>query len=547
MNRLRGNPWAILITLSIGFFMTLVDLTIVNIAIPNMVDKLHASLDQILWVVNAYTLALAVLLITAGRLGDLRGKKNLFIGGLVVFTLASLACGLSRDAGQLVAFRAIQGVGAAMIIPQTLSLIVDTFPAEKRGKALGVWGAVAGVSGIAGPTLGGLLVSDFDWRWIFFVNIPLGILAVFMAVMILPNAQRTAQHRLDLIGVLIASVSLLCLSFALIEGQRYSWNPWIWATIGASAVLMAIFLVYQRGQQHNEPLVPFELFRDRNFSIMNFVGVAVSFGIIGLLLPMTIYLQSALGFGALKAGLTLLPLALGTMLIAGPAGALSDRFGGKYILMGGLLAFGGGMLWLLMIAAVGRSWTALAAPLFLIGLGAGCTFAPMATEVMRNVPVRLSGAASGVNNALRQVGSVLAAATIGALLQVNIVSALKDQANQRAGAIPAAYRGAFVQGYAQAGRNGLQVGAGQAGTAQRYPASVPPDVVHRIQDIAAQVFAHAYVVAMKPTMAVPVAVMLLAALSCLAVKKLRSASDGPQGLPLPVSDNTPEAAVTVSD
>ncbi len=319
MSRWKGNPWAILITLSLGFFMTLLDLTIVNIAIPNMVDELHASLDQILWVVNAYSLALAVLLITAGRLGDLRGKKTLFIAGLVVFTLASLGCGLSQGATELIAFRAIQGLGAAMLLPQTLSLIVVTFPADKRGLALGIWGAVAGVSGAAGPTLGGLLVSEFGWRWIFFVNIPLGILVLFMAVPILPSAQRVVQHRLDITGVFLASGSLFCMSFALIEGQRYNWNPWIWAMIGAAVVLMAIFLLYQRGQQDNEPLVPFSLFRDRNFSIMNFIGIAVSFGIVGLLLPMTIYLQSVLGFSALKAGLSLLPLALGTMIMAGPA------------------------------------------------------------------------------------------------------------------------------------------------------------------------------------------------------------------------------------
>ncbi len=317
MSRWRGNQWAILITLSIGFSMTLVDLTIVNIAIPSMVDKLHASLDQVLWVVNAYTLALAVLLITAGRLGDLRGKKTLFIMGVALFTLASLACGLARDPAQLIAFRAVQGVGAAMLLPQTLSLIVDTFPSEKRGVALGIWGAVAGVSSAAGPSIGGLLVTEFSWRWIFFVNIPLGVLVLFMAVAIMPAMRRTVRHRFDITGVLVASASLFCLSFALIEGQRYNWNAWIWAMIGAAVVLMAIFLLYQRGQQDNEPLVPFSLFRDRNFSIMNFIGIAVAFGIVGLLLPLTIYLQSVLGFSALRAGLLLLPLSLGSMIIAG--------------------------------------------------------------------------------------------------------------------------------------------------------------------------------------------------------------------------------------
>jgi EmrB/QacA subfamily drug resistance transporter len=535
VSRWKGNPWAILATLSVGFFMTLLDLTIVNIAIPDMVDKLHASLDQILWVVNAYSLALAVLMITAGRLGDLRGKKNLFIAGLVIFTLASLACGLSQDPLQLIAFRAVQGAGAAMLLPQTLSLIVDTFPAEKRGLPLGIWGAVAGVSGVAGPTVGGLLVSDFGWRWIFFVNIPLGIVVLFMAVTILPTAQRVVKHRLDIGGVLLASVSLLCLSFALIEGQRYNWNTWIWAMIGAAVVFLAIFLLYQRSQQDNEPLVPFSLFRDRNFSIMNFIGIAVSFGIVGLLLPMTIYLQSVLGFSALKAGLSLLPLALGTIVMAGPAGALAGRFGGKYILMAGLTAFAGGILWITAVATVGKSWTVVAAPLFLIGMGAGCTFAPMANETLRNVPLRLSGAASGINNALRQVGSVLAAAVIGAVIQNQLVSALKAQASQRAGAIPAAYRTAFVQGYSHAGKNGLQVGTVQA---RSLPTSVPQDLAHRIQEIAVQVFAHGFAQALKPSMAVAAGVMLLGAISCLAVKKFHGPSANPLGLPL--VDDPPE-------
>jgi MFS family permease len=235
----RGNPWAILFTLALGFFMTFLDVTIVNIAIPDMVDDLGASLDDILWVVNAYTLALAVLMITAGRLGDLRGKRNLFI-----------------------------------------------------------LGAVAGVSGACGPILGGVLVNSFDWRWIFYVNLPLGALTLVLAVLVLPRTQDTVRHRLDLPGVLLASASLLCLTFALTEGERNDWNGWIWALIGASAALFAVFLVYERGRQDGEPLVPFSLFRDRNFTILNFVGIAVSFGLIGVLLPITIYLQSVLGHSA---------------------------------------------------------------------------------------------------------------------------------------------------------------------------------------------------------------------------------------------------------
>jgi EmrB/QacA subfamily drug resistance transporter len=263
MNKWRGNPWAILAVLSLGFFMTLLDLTIVNIAIPDMVERLNASLDQILWVVNAYALALAVLLITAGRLGDLRGKKTLYLSGVALFTLASLACGLAQGPGQLIAFRAIQGVGAAMLIPQTLSVIVEVFPAERRGAALGIWGATAGLSGAAGPSLGGLLVSRLDWRWIFFVNVPIGVLVVAAGLVVMPAAKRTVRHRFDIPGVVLASVSLFCLAFGLIEGEKYDWNGWIWAMIAAAVITMATFVVYERGQQDNDPLVPFELFRER--------------------------------------------------------------------------------------------------------------------------------------------------------------------------------------------------------------------------------------------------------------------------------------------
>ncbi len=219
---------------------------------------------------------------------------------------------------------------------------------------------------------------------------------------------------------------------------------------------------------------------------------------------------------------------------------LSGRLGGKYILMAGLTAFAGGLLWIAAIATVSASWIDFAGPLFLIGMGAGCTFAPMANELMRNVPLRLTGAASGVNNALRQVGSVLAAAVIGAVIQSQLASELKDQAQQRAGAVPAAYRGTFVQSFAHAARNGLQVGAGESGTARTLTPSVPQDIATRIQDIATQVFTHAYVQALKPTMAVPAAIMLLGAASCLAVKKLRGDSANPLGLPL--SDELAEAA-----
>ncbi|MFJ9036926.1 MFS transporter [Streptomyces sp. NPDC102406] len=485
LKKWHGNPWAILITLSLGFFMTLLDLTIVNIAIPDLVRDLDASLDQILWVVNAYTLALAVLLITAGRLGDLRGKRNLFVIGVALFTLASLACGLARDPAQLIAFRAVQGLGAALLMPQTLSIVADVFPADRRGVAMGIWGAVAGVSGALGPIIGGVLITDLAWRWIFYVNLPLGALVLFLALTLIPAATgRTVRHRLDNVGVALASAALFCLAFGLTEGQRYEWNGSIRTLFAASAALFAAFLLQQRGRQDREPLVPFSLFGDRDFAVLNFVGIAVSFGIVGLFLPLTIYLQSVLGFSALKSGLVLLPLALGSILTAGPAGVLADRIGGKFVLMGGLCAYAGGLVWIVATADVGRAWTSVAGPLLLTGLGAGCTFAPMATEVMRNVPAHLSGAASGVNNALRQVGSVLAAAVIGAVLQ---------------------------------GQLGVEVGGSGTGAAGR------------------AAFGHRFVDAMAPAMLVPAGVLLVAATACLTLRRHHGAPPNAHG-PAPTAD-----------
>ncbi|MCT9108260.1 MFS transporter [Streptomyces mirabilis] len=522
----HGNPWAILVTLSLGFFMTLLDLTIVNIAIPDMGQDLGASLDEILWVVNAYTLALAVLMITAGRLGDLRGKRNLFLAGVALFTLASLACGLARNPAQLIAFRAVQGLGAALLMPQTLSIIAEVFPADRRGAAMGVWGVVAGVSGALGPIIGGALITHLDWRWIFFVNLPLGVVVLGLAAAVIPGSRRTVRHRFDTLGVLLASGTLFCLAFGLTEGQRYDWNAWIWSLFGAAALLFAAFLGHERGRQGDDPLVPFSLFKDRNFTLINFVGVTVSFGVVGMFLPLTIYLQSVLGYSALKSGLVLLPLALGSFVTAGPAGVLADKIGGKFILMTGLLAWTAALVWIVAAADVGSSWTAVAFPLFLAGLGAGCTFAPMATEVMRNVPARLSGAASGVNNALRQVGSVLAGAVVGAVLQARLASSLTDQARQRAGQLPAAYRDGFVGGFSQAGTD---VNARQAA---RLPEGLPHDIAERMRALGAQVFGHGFVHAMGPAVLVSAAVLLTGALTCLAVRRHRGPSANPHALPV---------------
>ncbi len=522
MRKYRGNPWVVLIVMSLGFFMTLLDLTIVNIAIPNMIARLHASLDGILWVINAYALVLAVLLITAGRLGDLRGQRFMFINGVVIFTLASAACGLSPTVGWLVGFRAVQGVGAALLMPQTLAILTTVFPPERRGAAFGVWGAVAGVATIAGPTLGGLLVSAFDWRYIFFINVPIGAIVIAMSVILIPEVRTGAQHRLDIPGVVLASLALLAICYGLVEGQKYHWGTItsfisIPLVIGAGVALLAVFLVVQARTQDREPLVPFSLFHDRNYSLMNWVAGAVSVGMMGIFLPFTIYLQSALGFSALKAGLTMAPASIVSMFTAPAAGRLTDRIGGKYILMCGLLFFAIGMGLTSAIATVHSSWQDFVPTLALAGFGMGCTFAPMTTTAMRSVRPQNAGAASGMINTVRQVGSVLGVAAVGALLQNRLSASLPTEARSRAGSLPPAVRAKFVGGFTKAAQHGSTMSPAGHGT--KPAPGTPPSFAAELAHLAHEVFAFGYVTAMHLTMVMPIVILAVAGLSCLWVKR----------------------------
>jgi EmrB/QacA subfamily drug resistance transporter len=526
MTKLRGNPWAVLVVVSLGFFMTLLDLTIVNIAIPNMIVRLHASLDDVLWVLNAYALVLAVLVITAGRLGDIIGTRTMFVAGIAVFTAASAACGFAPGAGWLIAFRAVQGLGAAMLMPQTLAIVTMVFPPERRGAAFGVWGAVAGLATIAGPTLGGLLVTAFDWRWIFFVNLPIGVAVFAVTFVIIPDLHPGRRHRLDLLGVGLASLGLLAICYGLVEGQNYDWGTVtsfisIPLILGFGVVMLGVFLLAQKLRQSGEPLVPFALFRNRDFTLMNWVSFTLSIGMLGIFLPFTIYLQDALGFSALKAGLTMAPSSLVMIVIAPFMGRLTDKIGGKYILVSGLTLFAIGMGWAVLIAGPSSSWQDFLAPLIVAGAGMGGTFAPLTTTAMRQIEPQMAGAASGMLNTVRQVGSVIGTAAVGALLENRLVSSLTSQATSRSVGLPGPVRAAFINGFRTSAASGL-IGGGSGGpTAQP---GVSQALAAQLQRLAAEVFSHGFVIAMRWTMVMPIAVVFLAAVSCLA---LRSGVSGP--------------------
>ena len=524
------NPWPALLIVCLGFFMIMLDTTIVYVATPSILTSLQTSLDSVLWVFNGYLLAYAVLLITAGRLGDLFGPRNLFAAGLVVFTGASVLCGLSQDASQLIAARVVQGVGGALLAPQSLAILTSIFPRERMGAALGFWGAVIGVSTIAGPTLGGLIVTNFDWRWIFFVNVPIGIVALVGAFLIVPDVRPGRLHRFDIIGVALSGVALLAIVYALIEGQRYDWGTIsgiisIPLILAVGVALFVAFLAWERSQA--EPLVPLRLFNHRNYTLMNGTSLAVAFAMQGIFLPFTIYLQSVRGMSALDAGLTVAPLSLVSMLVAPFSGRLADRFGGKYFLMAGLVLFATGTGALFVLASLDSTWQTFVAPLMVAGLGMGCVFAPMTTVAMKDVATRDTGAASGVFNTMRQLGAVVGSAVIGAVLQAQLAIDLPAQAAAKSGQLPPQFRDQFVNGFAQASRSGFQVGVGQSGGAQ-LPANVPAQAVAQIQQIARDVFENAFILAMHPTAIVAIVVLLVAAAGCVfIVSGRRTASEVP--------------------
>jgi EmrB/QacA subfamily drug resistance transporter len=515
------NPWLVLLVLTSGFFMIMLDTTIVNVAIPSMSTALNTTLDQILWVLNAYVLVYAVLLITAGRLGDLYGQRNLFAIGLFIFTIASALCGVAQNPEQLIAARVLQGVGGALLTPQTLAILTMIFPPERRGAAFGIWGGVAGLATVAGPTVGGAIITYIDWRWIFYINVPIGIAALIATFALIPDLRPGRRHGWDVVGIIVATAGLFAIVFGLIEGERYNWGQienfaiTIPEVLAAGVLLLVLFIIWERFQ--TEPLVPLSLFADRNFTVANWIAAAISFGMLSMFLPFTIYLQSVRGFSALVAGLTLAPMSLTSMVTAPFAGRLADRIGGKYILMAGIALFTVGMGSIAFIAGPDSTWINFLAPAIVAGLGIGMTFAPMTTVAMRNIEPRVAGAASGVLNTIRQLGAAVGSAVVGALLQYHLSNTLHDQAVSHASQLPAAFRSQFIAAFTNVSSKGFQIGTGESGA--QLPPGIPDAVKAQVAAIAHDVFVTAYIDAMKATFVVPILVLALTALSTVLIKR----------------------------
>ncbi|MCC6376290.1 MAG: MFS transporter [Microbacteriaceae bacterium] len=418
------RPWPALWALVLGFFMLLIDTTIVSVANPRIMEGLHTGINEVIWVTSAYLLAYAVPLLITGRLGDRFGPKNLYLIGLVIFTLSSAWCGLSADVGQLIAARAVQGLGASMMTPQTMAIITRIFPPDRRGQAMGLWGSVAGVATLVGPVLGGLLVDGLGWEWIFFINLPIGVVAFVMAVKLVPKLQ-THPHRFDIPGVVLNAVGMFLLVFGIQEGESYKWGTIVgpisvWSLIIAGLVVLAIFLVWQRINHKGEPLLPLSLFRDRNFALGNAAISTVGFTVTSFSLPLIFFLQLVLGFTPTESALMMVPMAVLNTLLAGPVGRLVDRVNPSFVAFTGAALLGISLVWYSMLLAPGVAFEWLLLPSAVMGLANACIWSPISTTVTRNLPQAQAGAGSGVYNTTRQFGSVLGSAAVAALIQVRL-------------------------------------------------------------------------------------------------------------------------------
>lgn len=434
-HRAPTSPWPALWAMVVGFFMILIDSTIVSVATPAIMVGLQAGISQVIWVTSSYLLAYAVPLLITGRLGDRFGPKNVYLVGLVVFTLSSLWCGFSDSVSTLILARAVQGLGAALMTPQTMAVITRTFPPQRRGAAMGLWGSVAGFAILVGPILGGVLVDSAGWEWIFFVNVPVGVAAFIAAAVLVPKLE-THSHTFDWLGVLLSAAAMFLIVFGIQEGESYDWGAiWgpitVWQLILAGVIVLAGFVYWQHANRR-EPLLPLSLFRDRNFSLSNLAIAAMGFVVTGMAFPMMLYAQTARGLTSTHAALLMTPMAVITGALAPIVGRLIDRFDPKWFAASGFTLFGVSLLmyWWLMDPQYSILW--LLVPAGVMGVASAGIWSPLSVSATRNLGPREAGAGAGVYNTTRQVGSVLGSAAIAALMTSRLTAQIPQFAGSEA-------------------------------------------------------------------------------------------------------------------
>jgi EmrB/QacA subfamily drug resistance transporter len=402
-----------LVLASLGVFMVALDTLVVTTALPVLREDLGANLSDLEWTVNAYNLAFACFLLTGAALGDRFGRRRMFCVGLAVFTAASAAAALSPSVTALIAARAVQGAGAAMVMPLTLTLISAAFPAEKRGAAIGLWGGIAGLAVAAGPVVGGAVVDGIDWHWIFWLNVPIGLALIPLSALKLTESHGP-RPRLDLVGLGIAGVGLLGVTWGLVRANTIGWtSPEVIVTLGGGVALIAAFVAWER--RAPSPMIPLRLFRSRAFSTANAVSFFMYGGLFGAVFLMAQFLQDGLGESPLEAGIKLLPWTATPMVVAPIAGALADRYGNRPFMVLGLALQAIGLAWVATIAGQGVTYAELGVALTIAGVGTSFCFPTVANAVMSSVPPDEAGVASGTNSSFRELGGVFGVAVLAAV------------------------------------------------------------------------------------------------------------------------------------
>jgi EmrB/QacA subfamily drug resistance transporter len=407
--------------------MILIDTTIVSVANPRIMEGLDTDINAVIWVTSAYLLAYAVPLLVTGRLGDRFGPKRLYLSGLVVFTLASLWCGLSGNVQMLIAARVLQGLGAALMTPQTMAVITRIFPPDRRGAAMGLWGATAGVATLVGPILGGVLVDGLGWEWIFFINVPIGIVGFILAWRLVPSLT-THPHKFDIPGVVLSAVGLFLLVFGLQEGETYNWGTitgpvTVWGLIISGIVVLVLFVSWQAVNK-GEPLLPLGLFKDRNFSLANIGITTVGFTVTAFGLPLIFYYQMVRGMTPTQSALMMVPMALISGGLAPVVGRIIDRVNPKYITSTGLLLMAVALFWNSALMHPDTPVWLFLLPSAVLGFANAGIWAPLSSTATRNLPPRQAGAGAGVYNTTRQIGAVLGSAAIAVLMQARLAAEL---------------------------------------------------------------------------------------------------------------------------
>jgi EmrB/QacA subfamily drug resistance transporter len=443
----RGKNLALAL-LAMTQFVVVIDASIVNVALPSIGAALHFSRDNLSWVVNAYTLTFGGFLLLGGRLADLLGRRRMFIVGLVLFSLASLAGGLAQSEAWLIIARAVQGLGAAIVSPAALSIITTTFAeGHERNRALGIWGSVAGAGGAAGVLLGGILTSGLSWRWVLFVNVPIGLIAAGLAPrLLLESRSEDGTEGFDIPGAVTVTAGLALLVYAVVDAVNVGWgSTGTLLRLAGSAVLLASFVVIERRQRH--PLLPFSIFRLRTLRGADIVGLLVGMSLFSMFFFISLYLQDVLHFSPIKAGLSYLPLAVGIIISAGVASQLVTRIGFKPVLITGLLLIAAGLLWFSRVPGVGGSFGAdVLGPSLLAAFGLGFSFVPVTIAAVTGTKPHEAGLASGLINTSQQVGGALGLAILATVANSRTQSLLSGGAHNSSVALTKGFDRAFLVG-----------------------------------------------------------------------------------------------------